>query len=226
MATKRQSTDLQEFSAAEITALAHLYRGEVYRSSVWRTRLDTTTNWSVVTLGVALSITFASPDASPLPLILVGILIMLFLSLEARRYRYFNVWRARARWIEKHFFVPMLRDGDLRTEENWHEMLATDYDRPEYHVSYLTAVARRVRNNYLWILLIQTIAYGGKLIVHPSPVTSVEAFVDRADVGPIPGLVVLTLGALYLLSWVALALWITRADRARALKRGVVAAMG
>ena len=105
-------------------------------------------------------------------------------------------------------------------------MLAGDYDRPQYHVSYFTAVARRVRNNYLWILLIQTIAYAGKLIVHPSPVSSVEAFVDRADVGPIPGLVVLTLSAVYLLSWVALALWITRVDRARALRRGVAAAMG
>ena len=63
MATKRHSTDLQEFSTAEITALAQLYRGEVYRSTVWRTRLDTTTNWSVVTLGVALSITFATPEA-------------------------------------------------------------------------------------------------------------------------------------------------------------------
>lgn len=226
MAAKRQSTDLQEFSAAEITALAHLYRGEVYRSTIWRTRLDTTTNWSVVTLGVALSITFSTPDASPLPLMLVGILIMLFLTLEARRYRYFNVWRARARWIERHFFVPILRDGDLRTEKGWHEILAMDYDRPEYHVSCLTAVARRVRNNYLWILLIQTIAFAGKLIVHPTPVTSVEAFVNRADVGPIPGLVVLALGALYLLSWVALALWITRADRKRAKRRGVAAAMG
>jgi uncharacterized membrane protein len=226
MATKRQSTDLQEFSAAEITALAHLYRGEVYRSTIWRTRLDTTTNWSVVTLGVALSITFSTPEASPLPLILVGILIMLFLSLEARRYRYFNVWRARARWMEKHLFVPILRDGDLHTEEGWQELLATDYDRPQYHVSYLTAIARRVRNNYLWILLIQTIAYAGKLVVHPSPVTSVEAFVDRADVGPIPGLVVLALGALYLLSWVALALWITREDRRRAQRRGAAVAMG
>ena len=62
---KRHSTDLQEFSGAEITALAHLYRGEVYRSTIWRTRLDTTTNWSVVTLGVALSITFASPRPRP-----------------------------------------------------------------------------------------------------------------------------------------------------------------
>ena len=226
MTAKRHATDLQEFSAAEITALAHLYRGEVYRSTIWRTRLDTTTNWSVVTLGVALSITFASPEASPLPLILVGILILLFLSLEARRYRYFNVWRARARWMERHLFVPMLRDGDLRTEAGWPEILAGDYDRLQYHVSYLTAVARRVRNNYLWILLIQTLAYGGKLVIHPDPVTSVEAFVDRADIGPIPGLIVLALGALYLLSGVALALWVTRADRRRAQRRGVAVAMG
>ena len=46
---------LPELTSAEIGALAHLYRSEVYRCSVWRTRLDTTTNWAVVTLGVALS---------------------------------------------------------------------------------------------------------------------------------------------------------------------------
>jgi hypothetical protein len=28
------------FNTAEIGALAHLYRGELYRSTVWRTRLD------------------------------------------------------------------------------------------------------------------------------------------------------------------------------------------
>ena len=38
----------QEFTAAEIGALAHLYRAEVYRSTVWRTRLDSSTNWAVL----------------------------------------------------------------------------------------------------------------------------------------------------------------------------------
>ena len=51
--------------SAEMGVLAHLYRAEIYRSTIWRTRLDTTTNWSVVTLGVALSITYSSPQASP-----------------------------------------------------------------------------------------------------------------------------------------------------------------
>jgi uncharacterized membrane protein len=54
----RQTTQKPEFSAAEIGALAHLYRGEVYRSTAWRTRLDSTTNWAVVTTGIALSATF------------------------------------------------------------------------------------------------------------------------------------------------------------------------
>jgi uncharacterized membrane protein len=52
------TTPKAEFSAAEIGALAHLYRGEIYRSTVWRTRLDSTTNWAVVTTGIALSATF------------------------------------------------------------------------------------------------------------------------------------------------------------------------
>ena len=89
-----------EFDAATIGALAHLYRGEVYRSTIWRTRLDNTTNWAVVTLGIALSVTFSSQQASPLPLLLAGVLCIIFLIFEARRYRYFNVWRARARLDE------------------------------------------------------------------------------------------------------------------------------
>ena len=226
MADKRRVSETPEFSAAEIGALAHLYRGEVYRSTVWRTRLDTTTNWSVVTLGVALSITYSSPGASPLPLLLVGILIMLFLALEARRYRYFSVWRARSRWLERNFYVPMLQSGDLHTEDNWQSVLAEDYSHPRYYVSYTMAVARRVRSNYLWILLIQTIAYCGKILVHPFPVQSLIGFVRRADIGPIPGEFVLGAGAMYIAVWVALALWVTVKDRRRIQKRGGVPTMG
>ena len=226
MAGKRRAVAVEEFSAAEIGALAHLYRGEVYRSTVWRTRLDTTTNWAVVTLGVALSITFSSPDASPLPLLLVGILIMLFLALETRRYRYFNVWRARARWLERNFYVPMLRDGDLHTETDWQTTLADDYSRPRYHVSYMTAMARRVRSNYLWILLIQTLAYAGKLVVHPVPAVDWQMFLARADIGPVPGIVVIGLGGIYIASWVGLAVWVSLRDARRIRERGGSPSMG
>ncbi len=220
MSEKRQAGQLGEFSAEEIGAIAHLYRAEVYRSTIWRTRLDTTTNWAVVTLGVALSIAFSSPGASPIPLLIVGVLILLFLVLEARRYRYFNVWRARARWIEKHFYAPMLIGGDLYTEDGWNGVLANDYLRPVYHIGFMTALARRVRRNYLWILVIQMLAYVGKLVIHPVPVGNWEDFVGRADIGPVPGELVLAAGALYCAVGAGLANWVVRVDAKRARERG------
>lgn len=212
-------------SAAEIGALSHLYRAEIYRSTVWRTRLDTTTNWTVVTLGVALSITFASPSASPIPLLLVGILILFFLMLEARRYRYFNVWRARCRWMEVHFFVPLLQNGEPRMD-GWQKRLAEDYCRPDYHVSAIVATGRRVRRSYLWILLIQSAAYAGKLIVHPTPVQTMGQFIERARIGPVPGGVVLLVGVAYVLGWLGLAVWSWNDDARRAKARQGRGGMG
>ncbi len=223
MTEKRRPDGPQEFSSAEISALSHLYRGDVYRSTVWRSRLDTTTNWAVVTLGVALSVTFASPEASPVPLILVGVLILFFLALEARRYRYFNVWSARSRWMEQHFFAPMLQDGDLHTEENWQQVLATDYLRPVYHISFATALARRIKRNYLWILLIQLMAYLGKLTIHPIGASSWQIFVGRADIGPIPGEIVLLTGLIYISVFFAAAVWSTREDERRRESRTAAA---
>jgi len=216
---KRKVEATDEFSPAEIGALAHLYRAEVYRSTVWRMRLDTTTNWSVVTLGVALSITFSSSAASPVPLILVGVLILLFLALEARRYRYFNVWRARARWMETHFYTPMLIDGDLHTEEDWQITLAKDYMKPRFHVSFLVAIARRVRRNYLWILIIQALAYVVKLTIHPVATSHMETIFGRAAIGPVPGEVILGLGALYVLAAITLTIWINIYDSRKAERR-------
>src|SRR5271165_7042154 len=135
------TTPKVEFSAAEIGALAHLYlyRGEVYRSTVWRTRLDSSTNWAVVTTGIALSATFSNAEASPLPMVLVGLLVTVFLLFEARRYRYFNVWRARARLLETDFYAPMLSDEGVPRGLDWAALLARDYRNPSYHISYARA---------------------------------------------------------------------------------------
>src|SRR3954454_18984487 len=125
------------FSAADIGALAHLYRAELYRSTVWRTRLDTTTNWAVVTTGISLSLTFSSASATPLPLVLVGLLVAVFLSIEARRYRFFDFWRIRAHVLEVNFFGPILRGHGVRTYNNWNEILYQDFHNANLHIAYL-----------------------------------------------------------------------------------------
>lgn len=213
-------TQRRDFTQAEIGAIAHLWRGEVYRSTIWRTRLDTTTNWAVVTLGIALSIAFASPGASPLPLVLVGVLILLFLVLEARRYRYFNVWRARCRYMERHFYAPMLTEGDLHLEDNWQEVLARDYLAPDYHISFLMAMGRRIRRNYLWILTIQATAFFGKIAVHPTPLTSLSQIWERSAIGPVTGGVTIGFIGLYLMTFFGIAVWSWASDYRRAKRRG------
>lgn len=201
------------FDAAEIGALAHLYRGEIYRSTIWRTRLDNTTNWAVAALGLAMSASYSHPEASPLPLVLIGVLIAVFLIFEARRYRYFNVWRARARWMETNFIAPMLRGEDYNPNGSWELTLANDYCRPRHHISMLRAIGRRLRRTYSWLLLIQAAAYFGKISIHPSPVTSFSELVHRCAVGPIPGWAMLLGGVVFYSFWIGLALVTLRAER-------------
>jgi uncharacterized membrane protein len=200
-------------SAAEIGAIAHLYRGEIYRSTVWRTRLDSTTNWAVVTTGIALSATFSSAQASPLPMALVGLIVTMFLLLEARRYRYFNIWRARARLLETDFFTPMLRGDPVAMNAAWSRLLARDLCQPRYHVSLARAAGRRLRRTYAWIFLIQALAYYGKLAIHPTQLSALSELWERAAVGPVPGHVVVAAGVVFHLGWMLFAYVTLRRDQ-------------
>lgn len=213
MIEKPQTPSAHEFSAAEIGAIAHLYRGEVYRSTIWRTRLDHTTNWAVAGLGLAMSASYSHPEASSLPLVLIGILIVVFMIFEARRYRYFNVWRARARWLETNFYAPMLRGQGSNLGSNWEQVLAQDYCEPRHHISLARAIGRRLRRTYCWILAIQALAYLGKLAIHPVSATSLAEFTQRAAIGPIPGEVILACGLLFNATWLAFALVTRHLDR-------------
>ena len=50
--------------AEYVTAVAHFYRAEMHRSLVWRSRLDTTTNWAVVATVAILTFSFNNPQYS------------------------------------------------------------------------------------------------------------------------------------------------------------------
>jgi uncharacterized membrane protein len=194
------------FSSAELGAIAHLYRGEVYRSTIWRSRLDNTTNWAVVTTGLALSISYSGPGASALPLVLVGLLVVVFLLFEGRRYRYFNVWRARCRLMETDIYAPLLRGSGVAMDGKWNRLLADDYARPRFHISYARAIGRRLRKNYSYILAVQAIAYYGKIAIHPIPLSELSEIYTRATIGPIPGEFVVLAGILFHSGWIVFAI--------------------
>lgn len=70
-----------------------------------------------------------------------------------------------------------------------------------------------MRRTYIWLLIIQTLAYVGKISIHPTPVASLADFVQRAAIGPLAGEVVLASGLLFVVTWTAFALATFQLDR-------------
>jgi uncharacterized membrane protein len=159
-------------------------------------------------------------------MVLVGLLVSVFLLFEARRYRYFNVWRARARLLETDFYAPMIRGEGVRRDPSWTELLAKDYVDPRYHISFARAIGRRLRRTYAWIFVIQAIAYYGKLAIHPVPLTSFADVLERAAIGPIPGSLVIAAGVLFHGGWAVFAIITLRMEIVSRRERGSLIAMG
>jgi uncharacterized membrane protein len=111
-----QTLDPSQITQAEfVTAMVHLHRGELSEATAWRSRIDTTTNWAVVFSITTLSFVFSDRLSERHVLIpIVSVFCTFLLLMEARRYRFFDIWRSRARMIEINFYRPML-DGSTPT---------------------------------------------------------------------------------------------------------------
>ncbi|MBM4423812.1 MAG: DUF2270 domain-containing protein [Chloroflexi bacterium] len=178
------------------TAMVHFYRGEVQRSNTWRTRLDNTTNWAVVAAGAAISFALSDPNHHYGVIILDTLLVTLFLWIEARRYRYYELWSHRVRLMETDFFASMLVPP-FAPSPDWAESLAESLLNPDFPISMWEAFGRRFRRNYLWIFLVLAAAWALKGFLHPTPVASFSEFIVRSALGPLPGWVILIIGLVY-----------------------------
>jgi uncharacterized membrane protein len=193
--------------AEYISAMVHFYRGERSRADSWRARLDPTTNWAVVTTGAMLSFAFGHPENSHVSLLLANLLVVVFLGIEARRFRYFDVWRARVRMLEENFYIPIIRRNLVSPRQDWRDRVADDLDRPTFKITFLQAVAIRLRYNYIWIFLVILLTWLAKIHLHPTPaMTPAEAF-SRLQVGPLSGWGMLALVVLFYGAALALAIW-------------------
>ncbi len=197
----------QKLAPAEFnTAMVHFYRGEVQRSNVWRGRLDATTNWAVITAGATLSFVFSSPDNPHFAIPINSLLVSIFLFMEARRYRYYEVWANRVRVLETGYFAPMLSHRTIPPDKEWAEHIAADLINPHFTISEWEAVGRRLRSNYLWIFMLLALCWTLKIYIHPFPIPSISAddkakfwqmFFFRAQVGLAPGWMVVLVGAIF-----------------------------
>jgi uncharacterized membrane protein len=194
-----QSTDfMRKLSPSEFnTAMAHFYRGEVQRSNTWRNRLDTTTNWAVLTAGATLSFVFSSPTNPHFVIPINSILVAIFLVMEARRYRYYEIWSSRVRVIETGYFAQMLAPDGVPRDQEWASHLASDLLTPHFTISEWEAIGRRLRRNYLWIFVLLALSWNLKVYLHPTPAVHFGEFLQRATVGSVPGSIVFLTGFIF-----------------------------
>lgn len=185
------------------TAMVHLFRAEISRANVWRQRLDMTTNWAVVITGAAITLAF-NPEGFHAVIILSTLLITIFLYIEARRYRYYELWSYRIRLMETDFFSSMLVPP-FQPSPDWSESMAENLLHPQFPISMWEAFGRRLRRNYLWIFSILGIAWVAKIGLLPDVAANIEEFFRRASVGGLPGEVVFAIGLSYNLIFIVIA---------------------
>jgi uncharacterized membrane protein len=187
------------------TAMVHLYRGEVQRANVWRQRLDNTTNWAVITAGAAITFALGNATGHHGVIILNMLLITLFLFIEARRYRYYELFASRVRLMETDFFAAMFVPP-FGPAADWAESMAENLLHPHFTVSMWEALGRRFRRNYMWIYVVLAMAWVAKSALFPTPLTTWPEFVERSAIGAIPGNVVIVAGFLFLIAVFAIGL--------------------
>jgi len=180
--------DLAQVTRGEfINAMIHLYRGELGEATAWRGRIDTTSHWAIVLSATALSFVFSDTSIERHVLIpIISLFCTFLLSMEARRYRFFDIWRSRARMIEINFYQPLLA-GSKPLMADWADRLAHDMEWPRFHLTWWEAMGRRLRRNYLGIYVILLGSWLVVLMTHPTSTTSLSEIMARASVGPFPG---------------------------------------
>jgi uncharacterized membrane protein len=180
-----------------ITVLAHFHRAEIARMAGWRSRIDMTTNWSITVVAAMLSVSLSTPTAHHGVLLFAMLIVLLLLVIEARRYRFFDVYRNRVRLLERNYFAQIFAP-DSGTTDDWARVLGEDLRRPLFLVGLGYALSRRMRRNYCWMFLVLLLAWLLKtttinLPEHPADtrlVGSVGEWMRHTAIGPVPGWVV------------------------------------
>jgi len=192
-----KATDFDEQMAADIPSHAdlsgHFYRGEIDRMTTWRSRLDRTTNWAVVIVAAILTWAFSSSD-HPHYVILIGVFgLIVFLVMEANRYRQYDVWRTRVRALQSGLFADVF-DPDSDGGTDWRSRLGAELRNPEFELSFLGALTHRLRRTYLALLLLLLLAWLARITLFRPD----ESWQETASLFIVPGpTVVAAVGLFY-----------------------------
>ena len=170
-----------------VNAMSHFYRGELSRIMIWRQRLDITTNWAITSSTAIITIAFSNREVPHLIFFFNLAIVWVMLWIEARRYRFYDAFRARVRMLEAHFLVPMVMENRDLLQGEWKKLVCEDLILPSFKISRLEAVGRRLKRNYIFIFILIMVAWVTKIFLHASmTLDGIPAFYRALRIGHIP----------------------------------------
>ncbi len=149
-----------------VNAMIHFYRGELGRIMVWRNRLDTTTTWAITSTTTIFTVAFTVAQVPHIIFIFNLAVVTVMLWIEARRYRFYDAFRARVRMLEAHFMVPMVMQNASLLQGDWKKLICEDLFLPSFKIGKFEAVGRRLNRNYLFLYIIILVAWVAKIFLH------------------------------------------------------------
>jgi uncharacterized membrane protein len=173
------------FDPSYVNAMSHFYRGELGRIMVWRQRLDTTTSWAITVTSSIFTVAFSIRDVPHIIFFFNIAIVAMLLWIEARRYRFYDAFRARVRMLEAHFLVPIVAQNTAMLHGEWQKLVCEDLLLPSFKISRFEAIGRRLKRNYAFIFYIILSAWLTKIFLHSeSAIVSFATFYAALSVGP------------------------------------------
>ena len=106
--------------------------------------------------------------------------------IEARRYRFYDAFRARVRMLEAHFLVPMVMENRAMLQGEWKKLVCEDLILPCFKISKFEAVGRRLKRNYVFIFILIMVAWMTKLFCTDARTNIDPSFIARCGSGIFP----------------------------------------
>ena len=194
-----------------VNAMSHFYRGEMGRIMVWRQRLDMTTNWAITSSTAIITIAFSTREVPHIIFFFNLAIVWVLLWIEARRYRFYDAFRARVRMLEAHFLVPMVMENREMLHGEWKKLVCEDLILPCFKISKLEAVGRRLKRNYIFIFILILMAWVTKVFLHASePINDLVSFYQALRIGHIPSWLVALIFAGTFVSVISITIYVSK----------------
>jgi uncharacterized membrane protein len=132
-------------------------------------RLDATTSWAITVTSSIFTVAFSIRDVPHVIFFFNVAVVFVLLWIEARRYRFYDAFRARVRMLEAHFLVPIVSQNTAMLQGEWQKLVCEDLILPSFKISRFEALGRRLKRNYAFILSIVMVAWITKIFLHASP---------------------------------------------------------